>query len=421
MTKKSDRDQIRRRNRKVILQALRRCGPQARIDLGQATALSPATVTAITSDLLDEGLIEGIDSEDTGVNLTRGRPRSLLQLCSNAAFVITVRISVNSIALALANFAGEKCRSKFVHFDSSTANAENFPPILLSAIETFMEEANLEKRQVREISVAAQGVVDLRTGEVVWSPAFAGRNIPIIAELRRSFDVNCLLSNDTNMITEALHWLEPDKYSGTFAVIMLDYGVGMGLHLNGELFAGEHGSAGELGHTNHMPGGALCRCGKQGCIEAYLGDYALIRAYKKMSESSDPKAILPDGATSEELFLSAENGNEHALKTLKDAGIVLGYAIARILAILDPSRVVLTGQSVRAYQFMEDGLYQGLNDALVENLTTKFQIDVMPWNADFIHRGLVAQAMERLDNRSPKSTQVEPTSANNDKLMEAPL
>jgi predicted NBD/HSP70 family sugar kinase len=397
MTRKADRDQIRRQNRSIILQALRRNGPMARIDLGQMTRLSPATVTAITSDLLDQGLILSLESEEPKAPLARGRPRTLLILNPDAVFTIGVRLSVNNIDMSLVNFAGEVTKDKRVKFDSAAADADSFPKDLVEAIHAFLEEAGVSATRVREIGVAAQGVVETETGLVAWSPAFAGRKIPIVEPLQSAFSAECYISNDTNMITEALHWSDPNRYSGTFAVIMLDYGVGMGLYLNNQLFSGASGTAAEFGHANHIPGGALCRCGKNGCLEAYLSDYALVRAATHLPENTDPITISAGVRGLARLIELASSGDEDARNAFHEAGRVLGYGVARVIAMIDPKRLVLTGAAMRSFSFMEKGMWEGLEEALVEDLRNNFALDVMPWNEDFIRSGLIAQSMERLD------------------------
>ncbi|MBO6756264.1 MAG: ROK family protein [Roseibium sp.] len=397
MARKADRDQIRKQNRSIILQTLRRKGPMARIDLGHITKLSPATVTAITSDLLDHGLIEGIESDEPKAPQARGRPRSLLRLNPDAACVVSIRISVNTIDLSLTNFAGETFFSKRVPFESAHADAANFPSTLVGAVRRFLNEAGASADKVQEIGVAAQGVVETDAGLVVWSPAFAGRKIPIVGPLEEAFHADCLISNDTNMITEALHWSDPERYSGTFAVVMLDYGVGMGLYLDGRLFAGANGTAAEFGHANHIPGGALCRCGKRGCLEAYLSDYALVRAASRLPETTDPTDIKAGVASLTRLIDRAAANDADALQAFHDAGHVLGYGLARIVALIDPKTIVLTGAAMRAFAFMEEAMRQGLEEALVADLRENFTIDVLPWNEDYIRRGLVAQAMSRMD------------------------
>lgn len=397
MTRKADRDQIRRQNRSIVLQALRRNGPTARIDLGKITRLSPATVTAITSDLLDQNLIVSLESEDPKPHQSRGRPRTLLQLNPEAAYTICVRLSVNAMDLSLVDFAGKITSSRRAGFDSAVADGDTFPPQLITAIKTFLSDAGIQQDQVQEIGVAAQGVVETETGLVVWSPAFAGRKIPVVGPLQQAFGADCYISNDTNMITEALHWSDPDRYSGTFAVIMLDYGVGMGLYLDNHLFSGASGTAAEFGHANHIPGGALCRCGKKGCLEAYLSDYALVRSASLLPEDTDPAAIEAGVSGLEKLIERADSGDENSRKAFHQAGRVLGYGLARVIALIDPKHIVLTGAAMRAYTFMEKGVWEGLKEALVEDLRNNFTLDVMPWNEDFIRTGLVAQSMERLD------------------------
>ncbi|MBN9672639.1 ROK family protein [Roseibium aggregatum] len=398
MTRKADRDQIRRQNRSIVLQALRRNGPTARIDLGHKTRLSPATVTAITSDLLDQDLILSLESEEPKTQQARGRPRTLLKLNPEAVYTVCIRLSVNNIDLALVNYAGEVIRDRRIHFDSATADARTFPETLVEAIASFLQEAGTSPSRVREIGVAAQGVVETETGLVAWSPAFSGRRIPIVAPLQAAFGADCYISNDTNMITEALHWSDPKRYSGTFAVVMLDYGVGMGLYLDNHLFSGASGTAAEFGHANHIPGGALCRCGKRGCIEAYLSDYALVRAAAGLPDDTDPMTIEAGEKGLARLIELASCGDADARRTFSEAGRVLGYGIARVVAIIDPSRLVLTGAAVRAFSFMEKAMWEGLEEALVADLRKNFALDVMPWNEDYIRGGLIAQSMERLDS-----------------------
>lgn len=232
---------------------------------------------------------------------------------------------------------------------------------------------------------------------VAWSPAFAGRKIPIVGPLHQAFGAECYISNDTNMITEALHWSDPNRYSGTFAVIMLDYGVGMGLYLNNQLFSGASGTAAEFGHANHIPGGALCRCGKRGCLEAYLSDYALVRSASHLPDTTDPITIKAGVSGLARLIELAGSGDLDACTAFHEAGRVLGYGLARVIAMIDPKRVVLTGAAMRAFAFMEKGMWEGLEEALVADLRNNFSLDVMPWNEDFIRSGLIAQSMERLD------------------------
>jgi predicted NBD/HSP70 family sugar kinase len=122
-----------------------------------------------------------------------------------------------------------------------------------------------------------------------------------------------------------------------------------------------------------------------------------VRSASQLPEDTDPADIQAGVEGLEKLIETADAGDENARKAFHKAGRVLGYGLARVIALIDPKRIVLTGAAMRAYTFMEKGVWEGLKDALVEDLRNNFTLDVMPWNEDFIRTGLVAQSMERLD------------------------
>jgi predicted NBD/HSP70 family sugar kinase len=398
MHQKADRDQIRRQNRSIILQALRRTGTRARIDLGRQTHLSPATVTSITSDLIAENIVTGVEDTGQKTKAARGRPRALLSLNADAACVLAIKISVNTIDLALVDYRGLRIARARALFDSATATAEDFGRTLVAATLRFLDE---DARRARPaiVSVAAQGVVDDAAGTVTWSPAFVVRHVPVVGPLVAALGVACRLSNDTNMIAEALHRSDPARYGGTFAVIFMDYGVGMGLFVNDRLFVGETGAAAEIGHANHMPGGALCRCGRRGCLEAYLADYAIQRHALGLDPATPPADIPMPPDTIARLIDEAERGNAGARQAFAAAGEALGYAIARLVASLDPGRIVVTGGAIPAWPLIQASVHAALREALVEDLRCHVIIEPVDWEEDLALRGTVARGLHELDTR----------------------
>ncbi len=150
---------------------------------------------------------------------------------------------------------------------------------------------------------------------------------------------------------------------------------------------------------------------QEGCLEAYLSDYALVRAASHLPENTDPGTIKAGVSGLARLIELAGSGDKDACNAFHEAGRVLGYGLARVIAMIDPKRVVLTGAAMRAFSFMEKGMWEGLEEALVSDLRNNFSLDVMPWNEDFIRSGLIAQSMERLDkdflgNATPPSGRI---------------
>ena len=119
----------------------------------------------------------------------------------------------------------------------------------------------------------------------MWSPAFRARNIPVVAPVQSALGISCTIANDANMMAEGL---DPQRQTGTAAVVFMGYGVGMGLIINGSVYHGPTGAAAEFGHMNHLPHGALCRCGRRGCVEAYAADYGILRNASGEPDSRPP-------------------------------------------------------------------------------------------------------------------------------------
>ncbi|WP_321336705.1 ROK family transcriptional regulator [Breoghania sp.] len=399
MTQKADREQVRQQNRGVILQTLRRAGTMARIELGQATGLSPSTVTAITADLLSEGLIE--EWSDTPADLPapahRGRPRTLLSLAPQAASVLAVKLSLGKADLILADYSGRHLAQAKISIDTLGTPAAEFGALLAETIRNFLNRNEPGYPRLAEIVVAAQGFIDTRVGTVVWSPAFKEPGVEIVAPLKRAFRVPCRISNDVNMIAEALHGSNPLHYGGSFAVVFMDFGVGMALYADGQLFTGETGSAAEFGHANHIPGGRLCQCGKRGCMEAYLGIYSILRAANGLPDDFDPWKLEVGPDTLPELVARAQAGDRKALDAFAEAGRALGYGLARVIALFDPRLVAITGTGMLAFGLLETAMYQALKEALVEDLRKTIPIEPHSSTEDLIGMGTISGALRRLD------------------------
>jgi predicted NBD/HSP70 family sugar kinase len=395
---KADSDNVRRQNRTLVLAALRRHAPVARVDLGTLTELSPATITAITADLIAEGLVETVtdDPADDGVDTAPAR-RVMLRLHAGAALVLGVKISVGTVSLVLADFAGAIIAREAVAVSTRAETRDSFPNRLADIVRAFAAAQGVPLGRVAEIAIAAQGFVDARHGSVMWSPAFEARDVRIVEPMEAALSVPCTITNDANMIAEALHAADPVTYAGDFAVVFADYGVGMGLFLGDRLHSGADGSAAEFGHMNHVPDGPLCRCGRRGCLEAFVADYAIFREARGMPADTDPADATPTPGALLALEAAAHEGDAAARRVYTGVGTALGYGIARTMALVNPRRIVFTGASTRAFGLIEPAMRAAIEAALVEDLRRFTVFETLPWDKDMILDGLVADALSRLD------------------------
>ena len=351
-------DDLRRQNKRRILAALRVQRALARTELAAATGLSASTVSAATSELIATGHLVQADvspapDDETGrPGGGRGRPRVALSRRPGAASVAALTITVNAIQVDLVDFAGDTVCTLAEPSRVGSLGRSDFAARIVALVERASRAAPKGTGPLSSVAVAVQGVVDA-SGEVLhWSPMSPRRNLALAAELSGALGVEARLANDADMIATALHHDEPERFGGDFAAVLLSYGVGMGMFLGGELFHGARTSAAEIGHVPFQVGGALCRCGRLGCVEAYASEYGIWR----IATGADPcmmPAEPPDRATMAALVKRAASGDARAAEAYRTAGRALGHAVLTLYTVFDPMTVAFVGSGTLAQDLWE--------------------------------------------------------------------
>ena len=398
MLKKANSDLVRRQNRGLVLETLRQHGPLARITLGHRTGLSPATITSISGQLIDEGLVYSIvEDAEISTKAKRGRPQTRLALNPHATNILAISISIDGVELVFADFSGATREPVKLRLDTYEIPKEEFGPRIAQEIKANANRLGIPLASIKRIGVAVQGVADTLKGEIPWSPAFRARDIPVVKPLERMLGIPCSIGNNANMIAEALIATDRKRYGGNTAVVFLGHGVGLGLILNGAVYEGANGRAAEFGHMNHLPDGPLCRCGRHGCLEAFSADYGIMRLANDRRESDFDvhAAVLDDDMR--ELEEAAKSGDSVALNAFNRAGEVLGFGIARLIALINPQRVVLAGPGTRAYDLMKDSVGEALRRGLVHDLRKNVDFEVVPFGRDMIVTGTLVETLRHLD------------------------
>jgi len=393
--KSSDTEQIRLANRKLVVDYLRVHGPVARVDMGPVLNLSPATVTSITSDLQKEGRLVEIPTTSEGA-VSRGRPRVLIDLSAKVQFVVGVKLSINEIRIMLGDQKGNIVKTQVSELQTLALNSEGVVEALCSTLRSFIATLPSTQRP-KAIGLAVQGVVNGLTGEVVWSPALADKHIRLQEPLQEVFKMPVLVANDANCLAMAIRHQPKYQQLTDFAVVMLGYGVGMGMVVNGELYMGHHGAAAEFGHTKYSADGAQCLCGKRGCIEAYVGDYALYRDATAITKLRQEDHLHPTETSMAHLVELADQHASAVEDLFERAGKVLGYGLSNYIALMSPETIVLSGPGIRAFRHLEAGIRSGLKGALVQELMAETSLEAVDWDEDMTVLGVIALALQKID------------------------
>ncbi|OGS48992.1 MAG: hypothetical protein A3J79_13130 [Elusimicrobia bacterium RIFOXYB2_FULL_62_6] len=204
------------------------------------------------------------------------------------------------------------------------------------------------------VGIGAAGDVDPEKGLIRFSPNLEGwRNAPIAGPLKKLTGVPCAIENDANMAAWGAYELELKRKYANVLTVTLGTGIGGGLILNGGLYHGATGSAGEIGHDKITLGGESCHCGAQGCLEAYCGSYAIMRGARKLIKN--PCAFVKKYAAPGReklnticLTRAADGGHGPAKRIWREFGENLGRGLADVILLLNPDCVVLTGGVSRA-------------------------------------------------------------------------
>ncbi len=206
------------------------------------------------------------------------------------------------------------------------------------------------------IGAGVAGDINSKEGIIRFSPNLKWRNIKMAGDIKKRTGIKCIIENDANMAAWGSYVMDLKRKYKTGMTLTMGTGIGCGLIINGELYSGACGSAGELGHTKIYPGGEKCHCQMNGCVEAYTGSYAIIRRAKR--EIKNPLSFIDKYSVNKKKKLNtpcltnaAARGNKTALKIWRDTGKYLGMVLSDLILVFNPEYIVLTGGVSKASKY----------------------------------------------------------------------
>lgn len=387
-------DDLRRRNRAMVISAVRRAGQPSRTEIAATTGLSHSTISAISADLIQEGILaESKASEPTA--LKRGRPQIGLALNPEAAAVLTVVLSLNFLSVAVIDYAGQIVAEEQHRLDTLVMPRDELIGECMAIVRRRLQDPDLDVGSVARIAMGIQGITNTHSRAMLWSPITPLTDIPFADLLEKEFGIPATTENDCNMMAVALQWRDPERYRDDFIAILLSHGIGMGLVLKGALFTGTHSSGGEFGHMIHRPGGALCRCGRRGCVEAYAGNYAIWRSAMGISEDATPTDVGDADMRALAAKARQEDGPER--EAYRRAGEALGFSLGSLFALIDPAPVAMVGVSAAAFDLIEPALREAIAQTAGGQHSESISFDTEPNELPLIREGCAMRALTFVD------------------------
>lgn len=384
--------------RQQVFERIRAAGSAPRIAVAKELGISPATVTTLTSELLEAGLlIETAGRREAG-DISRGRPPVALGVRPDAHMVAGMKLSDREHTAVVVDFAGTLIASESIPRDPGAVDLD----ALLDAAETLIDKvarkAGADRGDLAGIGVGVPGFVDHARGKVYWSSVLSSPDCPLAEAMSRRLGLPVTIDNDANLVALAELWFGAGRDWPEFAVITIEHGVGMGLVLNHRVYRGGQGIGMELGHTKVQLDGALCRCGQRGCLEAYVADYALAReattALNWVHKGGQPMPVLL-----ESLYDHAKAGNVGARSIFRRAGRYLAVGLANVVNLFDPSRIILSGERMRFDYLYADDTLAEMERLILDTGRAPPPIEIHAWGDLLWAHGAAALALSELTDR----------------------
>lgn len=346
---------MREINKFHVLETIRHHGQISRVEISERTLLSGTTVSAITGALIEEGLIHAIHTPGNG-ETQRGRPRVLLGLVPDAAYVLGIKISDALTTVTLVDFRGELVSSLQLPIRMARQPVEVIADLIEDALDECMTRSGVDRSRLKGIGIGVPGLVDPRSGRSYSSSVFGEREIPLGSILWERTGLPVRLEKPANLLALAESWFGHAQSEKSFAVVTLDQTVSLGIWLDEDLHRGASTLGPTFGHIKVGAAGAACDCGQRDCLNAYVGLSAVKReAVARLGEAFVTSPLARTdllGALAE----AADGGSAEASELIAAFGERLGLGISHIVNLINPEKIIVALDARRFADLVQPAL-----------------------------------------------------------------
>ncbi|WUI02958.1 ROK family protein [Spirillospora sp. NBC_00431] len=317
----------------------------SRAEIAQTLDVSPSTVTKAVKPLIDDGYLEELTGERSRARSQApvlGRPSQRLQVNKARHAAVGIKVRPDRLIGVLTDLRTE------IRDYRTVSLTDRSPGTVLGAVEELALEladgGGTADDHVLGLGVSISGHVDAAQKTCRYSALLGWHDVEIADRLHARTGLRTVVSNDVNALTVGERWFGEGRDYQTFVVITMGTGIGCGLFLNGRLFTGGFGMAGEIGHVPVQPDGPRCNCGRHGCLEAVASYDAVLRG---ITERGGPVCADIDMAID---LARSDDGpaGAAAVAAFSDAGDALGRALASLCNLFNPQKLILAGEGVKA-------------------------------------------------------------------------
>ena len=382
------------RLKRFILKELHLNGSQSLADLSRLYHTSVPSMTVLISDLIRENWVI-----ELGVGASKsGRKPALYGLAPTDRYVLVWDLDKYTARAVLFNLE-HKVVSQASH-GLPLANNLFYAPFLIDQTRAMLHQNGIEQSQLVGIGVSMPGLIDATTEFNYTYPTAENESLNTL--IRAALDTPCFIVNDAKAAALGEKRFGLAKEVNHVLAVNIDWGIGMGILINGEIFQGSAGFSGELGHAKVRPDGDLCTCGKTGCLETVASAAVLIARAKKEIEAGratklwhfcngDANAI--DG---DMVIQAAHSGDELCIDLLCEVGLELGKALSTAVHLFNPQMIIINGLLAKAERYITIPIEQAIQKYCLVELRNKLTVQTSQLGNAARQYGTYSYLLERV-------------------------
>lgn len=354
---------VKQINKTLVLEKMMNEAPISRAYIAKELGLNKGTVSSLVSELIDEHLVfETGPGESSG-----GRRPVMLTFNKDAGYAIGVDLGVNYILSILTDLKGNVVREIYQHITNT--EYENVFSIIKKSINDLIESAPDSPYGIIGIGIGVPGIVN-NQGEILIAPNLHWENVQLKEQIEKTFNLPVVIENEANAGAYGEKLFGAGKDFNNMIYVSAGIGIGVGIIIDGELYTGNNGYSGEMGHTIIMVDGKKCSCGSVGCWELYASEKALLEHVK------EKHIINSECLTIEMLIEEAEAGNDAIIEVFKEIGKYLSVGINNIIKTFNPQQVIIGNRLAMLQKWIEvpiqEFIQKHCKQFLQEDLSVEF-------------------------------------------------
>ncbi len=368
---KATRQHTKEHNRNLVLKTIFEHESTSRAEIARITSLTRTTVSDIIADFISEGLVNEVGvGESIG-----GKSPILLSLLEDSRYLIGLDLAHNQFRGAIVNLRG-KIR-QLVTLPVNSNNGEAALSLVYDILDRLIKASTVP---LVGIGIGTPGLVNIDEGIVVNAVNLDWKDLPLarLMEERYHLPVSILNDSQAAAMGEYTYGLGRETESNLI-VINARHGIGAGIIIQGRLFHGDGGGAGEIGHVVVVPeGGLLCRCGNRGCLETVASAQALVKQTQAKAplNFSSQKLNTPQEITLETIETAYQAGDPAICQAVLQTGHYLGMAISNLVGTLNIRNIVLTGDMTRFGRPWVEAIRERITTTTLSRLAQQTQIEI---------------------------------------------